>query len=55
MKKKEVITCLIIYVDDMVIIGNDEEEIFDLKKKLSALEKNVVEYLLGLRLMKVGI
>ena len=28
------ITCLIIYVDDMVITGNNEEENNDLKKKL---------------------
>ena len=28
------ITCLIIYVDDMVITGNNEEEISDLKRKL---------------------
>ena len=28
------ITCLIFYVDDMVITGNNEEEISDLKKKL---------------------
>ena len=34
-KKKDQITCLIICVDDMVIIGNDAEEIRDLKRKLS--------------------
>ena len=34
-KRKNRITCLIIFVDDMVIIGNDAEEICDLKKKLS--------------------
>lgn len=28
------ITCLIIYVNDMVITGNIEEEIRDIKKKL---------------------
>ena len=28
------ITCLIIYVDDMVITGNDELEIGELKRKL---------------------
>ena len=32
-KEKRRITCLIIYVDDMVITGNNEEEISDLKKK----------------------
>ena len=33
-KEKERITCLIIYVDDMVITGNNEEEISELKKSL---------------------
>ena len=33
-KEKGRITYLIIYVDDMVITGNNEEEISDLKKKL---------------------
>ena len=28
------ITCLIIYVDDMVITGNNEKEIKELKRKL---------------------
>ena len=32
-KEKGRITCLIIYVDDIVITGNNEEEINDLKKK----------------------
>nr|GEZ14533.1 putative ribonuclease H-like domain-containing protein [Tanacetum cinerariifolium] len=32
--KKNRVTCLIIYVDDMVIIGNDEEEIKRLKEGL---------------------
>ena len=34
-KEMDQITCSIIYVDDMVITGNDAEEIRDLKKKLS--------------------
>ena len=33
-KEKGRITCLIIYLDNMVITGNNEEEISDLKKKL---------------------
>ena len=33
-KKGNQITCLIIYVDDMVITGNNVEEISDLKRKL---------------------
>ena len=35
LKKKEGnITCLIIYVDDMILTGDDEEEISQLKKNL---------------------
>ncbi|XP_057518020.1 uncharacterized mitochondrial protein AtMg00810-like [Amaranthus tricolor] len=33
-KERGRITCLIIYIDDMIITGNNEEEISDLKKKL---------------------
>lgn len=33
-KGKRQITCLIIYVDDMVITRDNEEKISDLKKKL---------------------
>ena len=33
-KEKGRITCLIIYDDDMVIIGNNKEVISDLEKKL---------------------
>ena len=31
-RKNELFTCLIIYVDDMIIIGNDKEELHMLKK-----------------------
>ena len=34
-RKNKLITCLIIYVDDMIITGNDKEEIHMLKKQLS--------------------
>lgn len=33
-RKDDKVTCLIIYVDDMIIIGNDAEEIITLKRKL---------------------
>ena len=33
-RNNELITCLIIYVDDMIITGNDKEEIHMLKKQL---------------------
>ena len=33
-KKGGKITCLIIYVDDMIITGDDEEEMAELRKNL---------------------
>ena len=33
-RRNKLVTCLIIYVDDMIITGNDEEEMTKLKKNL---------------------
>lgn len=33
-RRKKLVTCLIIYVDDMVITGDDSEEIAHLRKNL---------------------
>ena len=55
-KRTNQITCLIIYVDDMAITGNDAEEIYDLKKKLS-LEFDIkdsgnLKYFLGIEVLR---
>lgn len=34
-KQNNHITCLIIYVDDMIITGDDKEEIYTLKEQVS--------------------
>ena len=55
-RKNELITCLIIYVDDMIITGNDKEEIHMLKKQFS-LEFEMkdlgrLKYFLGIEVLR---
>ena len=55
-KEKEKITCLIIYVDDMIITGNNEEEIADLKGKLfqefEMKDLGNLKYFLGIEVLR---
>jgi reverse transcriptase-like protein len=50
------ITCLIIYVDDMVITGHDEREINELKKKLflefEMKDLGNLKYFLGIEVLR---
>uniref|UniRef100_A0A803MVW8 Reverse transcriptase Ty1/copia-type domain-containing protein n=1 Tax=Chenopodium quinoa TaxID=63459 RepID=A0A803MVW8_CHEQI len=50
---KDRITCIIIYVDDMIITGNDEEEIADLKL-FREFEKDLgnLKYFLGIEVLR---
>ena len=54
--KKGQITCLIIYVDDMVITGNNEEKISNLKKKLfmefEMKDSGNLKYFLGIKVLR---
>lgn len=55
-RKGNLITCLIIYVDDMVITGNDEEKINNLKKKLflefEMKDLGNLKYFLGIEVLR---
>ena len=55
-KEKGRITCLINYVDDMVITGNNEEETSDLKKKLfmefEMKDLENLKYFLGIEVLR---
>ena len=55
-KIKDWITCLIIYVDDMLITGNDADEIRELKKKLSGefdmKDLGNLKYFLGIEVLR---
>ena len=55
-KEKERIICLIIYVDDMVIIGNNKEEIRELKKRLfmefEMKDLGNLKYFLGIEVLR---
>ena len=55
-KGKDKITCLIIYVDDMIIIANDVEEIKELKKKLflefEMKDLGNLKYFLGIEVLR---
>ena len=50
------ITCLIIYVDDMIITGNDKEEIINLKEKLfqefKMKDLGRLKYFLGIEVLR---
>lgn len=53
---RDKITCLIIYVDDMIITGNDEKEITDLKGKLfqefEMKDLEILKYFLGIEVLR---
>ena len=55
-KRKDRITCLIIYVDDMVITGDDTDEIQILKKRLSGefdmKDLENLKYFLGIEVLR---
>ncbi|KAK9065205.1 hypothetical protein SSX86_016588 [Deinandra increscens subsp. villosa] len=55
-KKESHVTCLIIYVDDMIVTGDDGDEILQLKKNLSAEfeMKNLgrLKYFLGIEVLR---
>lgn len=55
-KQGELITCLIIYVDDMIITGSDTEEIKELKKNLSTefeiKDLGGLKYFLGIEVLR---
>ena len=55
-KEGELITCLIIYVDNMVITGNDANEIRDMKNKLSSefdiKDLGNLKYFLGIEVLR---
>jgi len=52
----ELVTCLIIYVDDMILTGNDEEEIMSLKEKLfeefEMKDLGELRYFLGIEVLR---
>ena len=57
LKKREgKITCLIIYVDDMILTGDDEEEISKLRKNLFAefemKDLRLLKYFLGIEVLR---
>ncbi|GKB07978.1 putative RNA-directed DNA polymerase [Tanacetum coccineum] len=55
-QRGNLITCLIIYVDDMIIIGNDKEEITKLKKNLftefEMKDLGRLKYFLGIEVLR---
>ena len=55
-RKGDKITCLLIYVDDMIITGNDEEEIAQLKKNLATefemKDLGALKYFLGVEVLR---
>ena len=53
-RQKGRITCLIIYVDDMIITGDDKEEIKILKEQLSyEFEmKDLLKYFIGIEVLR---
>ena len=55
-QENEKIACLIIYINDMIITGNDAREIEELKKKLSLefemKDLSNLKYFLGIQVLR---
>ena len=55
-RREKIVTCLIIYVDDMIITGSDKEEILSLRKNLftefEMKDLGGLKYFLGIEVLR---